>query len=198
MVTTKLINFIESSSLPTDIATFTVYAFTEINNEKDHLAITIGNISESDPVLARIHSQCITGESFFSLRCDCRFQLSESLKRISERGTGIIFYLQQEGRGIGLSNKIRAYKLQDDGFDTVEANHQLGFNEDERNYEIVSAMANYLKIKSIDLMTNNPKKIDAIEKSGLKINKRIPIKSESNDYNKSYLNTKAKKLGHLM
>ena len=197
-MTIKLIDFIESSSLPTEIATFTVHAFTEINNEKDHLAITIGNISESDPVLARIHSQCITGESFFSLRCDCRFQLSESLKRIAERGTGIIFYLQQEGRGIGLSNKIRAYKLQDDGFDTVEANHQLGFNEDERNYEIVSAMANHLKIKSIDLMTNNPKKIDAIEKSGLKINKRIPIKSESNDHNKSYLNTKAKKLGHLM
>ena len=197
-MTAKLIDFIESSSLPTEIATFTVHAFTEINNEKDHLAITIGNISKSDPVLARIHSQCITGESFFSLRCDCRFQLSESLKRIAERGTGIIFYLQQEGRGIGLSNEIRAYKLQDDGFDTVEANHQLGFNEDERNYEIVSAMANYLKIKSIYLMTNNPKKIDAIEKSGLKINKRIPIKSESNDHNKSYLNTKAKKLGHLM
>ena len=197
-MTAKLINFIESSSLPTEIATFTVHAFTEINNEKDHLAITIGNISKSDPVLARIHSQCITGESFFSLRCDCRFQLSESLKRISERGTGIIFYLQQEGRGIGLSNKIRAYKLQDDGFDTVEANHQLGFHEDERSYEIVSAMANHLKIKSMDLMTNNPKKIDAIKKSGLKINKRIPIKSESNDHNKSYLNTKAKKLGHLM
>ena len=197
-MTAKLINFIESSSLPTDIATFTVHAFTEIHNEKDHLAITIGNISESDPVLARIHSQCITGESFFSLRCDCRFQLSESLKRIAERGTGIIFYLQLEGRGIGLSNKIRAYKLQDDGFDTVEANHQLGFHEDERNYEIVSAMANHLKIKSIDLMTNNPKKIDAIEKSGLKINKRIPIKSESNDHNKSYLNTKAKKLGHFI
>ena len=197
-MTAKLINFIESSSLPTDIATFTVHAFTEINNEKDHLAITIGNISNSDPVLARIHSQCITGESFFSLRCDCRFQLSESLKRIAEKGSGIIFYLQQEGRGIGLSNKIRAYKLQDDGFDTVEANHQLGFHEDERNYEIVSAMANHLKIKSMDLMTNNPKKIDAIKKSGLKINKRIPIKSESNDHNKSYLNTKAKKLGHLM
>ena len=193
-MTAKLIDFIESSSLPTDIATFTVHAFTEIHNEKDHLAITIGNISESDPILARIHSQCITGESFFSLRCDCRFQLSESLKRIAEKGTGIIFYLQQEGRGIGLSNKIRAYKLQDDGFDTVEANHQLGFHEDERNYEIVSAMANHLKIKTIDLMTNNPKKIDAIEKSGLKINKRIPIKSESNDHNKSYLSQKQKNL----
>ena len=197
-MTTKLINFIENSSLPTDIATFTVHAFTEINNEKDHLAITMGNISESNPVLARIHSQCITGESFFSLRCDCRFQLSESLKRIAEKGSGIIFYLQQEGRGIGLSNKIRAYKLQDSGFDTVEANHQLGFHEDERNYEIVSSMANHLKIQSIDLMTNNPKKVDAIEKSSLKINKRISIKSKSNDHNRSYLDTKVKKLGHLM
>jgi len=197
-MTAKLINFIESSSLPTDIATFKVHAFTEINSEKDHLAITIGNISNAGPVLARIHSQCITGESFFSLRCDCRFQLSESLRRIAEKGSGIIFYLQQEGRGIGLSNKIRAYKLQDDGFDTVEANHQLGFHEDERNYEIVSAMADHLKIKSLDLMTNNPKKIAAIKKSGLKINTRIPIKSKSNDHNKGYLKTKIKKLGHLM
>ena len=197
-MTAKLINFIESSSLPTDIATFKVHAFTEINSEKDHLAITIGNISNVGPVLARIHSQCITGESFFSLRCDCRFQLSESLRRMAEKGSGIIFYLQQEGRGIGLSNKIRAYKLQDDGFDTVEANHQLGFHEDERNYEIVSAMADHLKIKSLDLMTNNPKKIAAIKKSGLKINTRIPIKSKSNDHNKGYLKTKIKKLGHLM
>ena len=152
----------------------------------------------SDSILTRIHSQCITGESFFSLRCDCRFQLTESLKLIANKGCGVIFYLQQEGRGIGLSNKIRAYKLQDKGLDTVEANHHLGFNEDERNYEIVSAMANHLQIKTIDLLTNNPKKIVALEKSGLKVSKRIPIKSESNAHNKSYLDTKAKKLGHLM
>ena len=194
----KIIKFIESSRLPTDLGTFDVHAFTEIAQKKDHLAITYGNIVSSNPILARIHSQCITGESFFSLRCDCRFQLTESLKRIVKKGDGVVFYLQQEGRGIGLSNKIRAYKLQDTGFDTVEANHQLGFNEDERSYDIVYSMANFLKIKSIDLMTNNPKKIDAIEKAGLKINKRIPIKSDFNDYNKDYLNTKAKKLGHLM
>ena len=192
------INFVEVSELPTEFANFKVHAFTEEKSKIDHLAITLGDITSIDSVLTRIHSQCITGESFFSLRCDCRFQLSESLKRIAEKGSGIIFYLQQEGRGIGLSNKIRAYKLQDDGFDTVEANHQLGFHEDERNYEIVSAMADHLKIKSMDLMTNNPKKIDAIEKSGLRINKRIPIKSKSNDHNKTYLDTKAKKLGHLM
>jgi len=197
-MTKKKINFVESSILPTEIADFQVHAFTEIDSNKDHLAITIGNVDSGDPILSRIHSQCITGESFFSLRCDCRNQLSQSLKRIAEKGKGVIFYLQQEGRGIGLSNKIRAYKLQDKGFDTVEANHHLGFNEDERNYEIVFAMANHLKIKVIDLMTNNPRKIEAIKKSGLRINKRIPITSESNDHNRNYLNTKAKKLGHLM
>ena len=194
----NLIKFVEVSELPSEIANFKVNAFTEKQSEKDHLAITLGDIKLSDSVLTRIHSQCITGESFFSLRCDCRFQLTESLKLIANKGCGVVFYLQQEGRGIGLSNKIRAYKLQDKGLDTVEANHQLGFNEDERNYEIVSEMANHLQIKAIDLLTNNPKKIVALEKSSLKVNKRIPIKSESNAHNKNYLDTKAKKLGHLM
>ena len=192
------LKFIETSNLPSDIGDFKVHAFTDSNDLKDHLAISIGNLNVDKPILSRIHSQCVTGESFFSLRCDCRYQLTESLKQIAKNGCGTIFYLQQEGRGIGLSNKIRAYKLQDDGFDTVEANHQLGFHEDERNYEIVSAMADHLKIKSLDLMTNNPKKIAAIKKSGLKINTRIPIKSKSNDHNKGYLKTKIKKLGHLM
>ena len=194
----KIVSFIEVSELPTEFANFKVHAFTEEKSKIDHLAITLGDIASIDSVLTRIHSQCITGESFFSLRCDCRYQLSESLNQIAKKGRGVVFYLQQEGRGIGLSNKIRAYKLQDSGFDTVEANHQLGFHEDERNYEIVSSMANHLKIQSIDLMTNNPKKVDAIEKSSLKINKRISIKSKSNDHNRSYLDTKAKKLGHLM
>ena len=194
----KLIKFVEKSSLPTDIANFSVNAFTETDNEKDHLAIVLGNIESASSVLTRIHSQCITGESFFSLRCDCRFQLTESLNLIAKNGCGVIFYLQQEGRGIGLSNKIKAYKLQDQGLDTVEANHQLGFAEDERSYEIVSEMAQYLNISSIDLMTNNPKKIEAIENSGLKVNKRIPIKIKSNDHNKDYLHAKVKKLGHLM
>jgi len=194
----NIITFVESSELPTEFANFKVYAFTETGNTKDHLVISLGDLTSKKPVLARIHSQCITGESLFSLRCDCRFQLTESLQQIAENGSGAIFYLQQEGRGIGLSNKIRAYKLQDEGLDTVEANHQLGFHEDERNYEIVVSMAKHLQIKSVDLMTNNPKKIDALEKMGLTINKRVPILSKSNDYNKKYLSTKAKKLGHLM
>jgi len=194
----NIITFVESSELPTKFANFKVYAFTETGNTKDHLVISLGDLTSKKPILARIHSQCITGESLFSLRCDCRFQLTESLQQIAENGSGAIFYLQQEGRGIGLSNKIRAYKLQDEGLDTVEANHQLGFHEDERNYEIVASMAKHLQIKSVDLMTNNPKKIDALGKMGLTINKRVPILSKSNDYNKKYLSTKAKKLGHLM
>ena len=193
----KIISFVDTSELPTDIANFKVHAFTEEQNKKDHLVIAFGNIESNKPVLSRIHSQCITGESFFSMRCDCRFQLTESLQQIANNGSGVIFYLQQEGRGIGLSNKIRAYKLQDEGMDTVEANHQLGFHEDERNYEIVASMADHLNINSVDLMTNNPKKINALEKLGLKVNKRIPILSESNEHNEKYLSTKAKKLGHL-
>ena len=193
----KIISFVDTNELPTDIANFKVHAFTEEQNKKDHLVIAFGNIESDKPVLSRIHSQCLTGESFFSMRCDCRFQLTESLQQIANNGSGVIFYLQQEGRGIGLSNKIRAYKLQDEGMDTVEANHQLGFHEDERNYEIVASMADHLNINSVDLMTNNPKKIKALEKLGLQVNKRIPILSESNEHNKKYLSTKAKKLGHL-
>ena len=191
------LKFIETSNLPTDIGEFKVHAFTEESKSKDHLAIGMGDLLTSEPVLCRIHSQCITGESFFSMRCDCRYQLTESLTQIAEKGRGVIFYLQQEGRGIGLSNKIRAYNLQDKGFDTVEANHQLGFKEDERGYDIVSEMINFLGIKKVDLMTNNPKKIKALEEMGVIINQRVQISSSTNKYNEKYISTKIKKLGHL-
>ena len=193
-----IIKFIEVSELPNEIANFKVHAFTENPSNTDHLAITFGDINSANSVLARIHSQCITGESFFSLRCDCRFQLTESLRLIANKGCGVVFYLQQEGRGIGLSNKIRAYKLQDQGLDTVEANHQLGFGEDERSYEIVSAMAKHLNVTTIDLMTNNPKKIEALKTMGIIVNQRVPLKSNPNRYNEKYINTKIKKLGHLL
>ena len=192
------LKFIETSKLPTDIGEFTVHAFTDENMSKDHLAISMGDLLTNEPVLCRIHSQCITGESFFSMRCDCRYQLTESLTQIADKGRGVIFYLQQEGRGIGLSNKIRAYNLQDKGLDTVEANHQLGFKEDERTYETVSGMINFLAIKKVDLMTNNPKKIDALKAMGIIINERIPLSSNPNKYNEKYINTKIKKLGHLL
>jgi GTP cyclohydrolase II len=192
------LKFIETSNLPTDIGEFKVHAFTEESKSKDHLAIGMGDLLTNEPVLCRIHSQCITGESFFSMRCDCRYQLTESLTRIAEKGRGVVFYLQQEGRGIGLSNKIRAYNLQDKGFDTVEANHQLGFKEDERGYDIVSGMINFLGIKKVDLMTNNPKKIKALEAMGVIINQRVQISSSTNKYNEKYISTKIKKLGHLL
>jgi GTP cyclohydrolase II len=192
------LKFIETSNLPTDLGEFKIHAFTDEKTSKDHLAISMGDLLTSEPVLSRIHSQCITGESFFSMRCDCRYQLTESLKQIAERGRGVVFYLQQEGRGIGLSNKIRAYNLQDKGLDTVEANHQLGFKEDERDYETVSGMINFLGIKTVDLMTNNPKKIDALKAMGVVINERVPLSSNTNKYNEKYILTKKKKLGHLL
>ena len=191
------LKFIETSNLPTDIGDFKVHAFTDSKDLKDHLAISIGDLSVDKPILSRIHSQCVTGESFFSLRCDCRFQLTESLNQIAKKELGVIFYLQQEGRGIGLSNKIRAYNLQDKGLDTVEANHQLGFEEDERSYETVSEMISFLGIKKIDLMTNNPKKIDALKSFGVIINQRIPLSTDTNKHNQKYISTKIKKLGHL-
>ena len=192
------LKFIETSNLPTDIGDFKVHAFTDSKDLKDHLAISIGDLSVDKPILSRIHSQCVTGESFFSLRCDCRYQLTESLNQIAKKELGVIFYLQQEGRGIGLSNKIRAYNLQDKGLDTVEANHQLGFEEDERSYETVSAMISFLGIKKIDLMTNNPKKINALKSFGVIINQRVPLSTDTNKHNQKYISTKIKKLGHLL
>ena len=194
----RLIEFVESCEFPTEIAKFQLYAFKENVTNKEHLAIILGSFNNNVPILARIHCQCLTGESLFSLRCDCRFQLTESLKKIAKKGSGIIFYLQQEGRNIGLLNKIKAYKLQDQGFDTVEANHKLGFDDDPRDYKIVSAIAKYLGINSVDLMTNNPRKIEALKENGLSVNKRIPIKSKATKYNRNYLKTKAEKLGHLL
>jgi GTP cyclohydrolase II len=192
------LKFIETSKLPTDIGEFTIHAFTDEIEKKDHLAIFMGDLLTDEPVLSRIHSQCITGESFFSMRCDCRFQLTESLKQIANTGRGVVFYLQQEGRGIGLSNKIKAYSLQDKGLDTVEANHQLGFKEDERTYETVSEMIKFLAIKKIDLMTNNPRKIKALKDMGVEVNQRIPLSSDTNKYNEKYISTKINKLGHLI
>ena len=192
------LKFIETSKLPTDIGEFTVHAFTDQKESKDHLAICMGDLLTNEPVLSRIHSQCITGESFFSMRCDCRYQLTESLQQIANIGRGVVFYLQQDGRGIGLSNKIKAYSLQDKGLDTVEANHQLGFKEDERTYETVSGMIKFLAIKKLDLMTNNPKKIKALKDMGVEVNQRIPLSTDTNKYNEKYISTKINKLGHLL
>lgn len=192
------LRFIASSRLPTPWAVFTMHGFEDSETGKEHLALTLGHLDTTEAVLARIHSECLTGDALFSLRCDCGFQLQEALKRIATEGRGVLFYLRQEGRGIGLLNKIRAYHLQDAGADTVEANEQLGFAADMREYSMLPSMLEHLGINSVRLMTNNPRKIDAFTSYGIKVEERIPLTTGLNPHNADYLDTKASKLGHLM
>lgn len=190
--------YVPPCDLPTPWATFQLHAFVEKSTGKEHLALTLGDIASGEPVLARLHSECMTGDALFSQRCDCGAQLEAAMRKVSAEGRGVILYLRQEGRGIGLVNKIHAYRLQDGGADTVEANQELGFAPDQRNYRFVEPMLEKLGVKSLRLMTNNPRKIDAIELMGIEIVERIPIVIERNKHNTRYLKTKAAKLGHLM
>lgn len=162
------------------------------------MALTLGPIDDGEPVLARVHSECLTGDALFSQRCDCGAQLETALRRIAVQGRGIVLYLRQEGRGIGLVNKIRAYQLQDQGADTVEANEQLGFAADLRRYDLCRSMLDYFGVAKLRLMTNNPKKIQALEKIGIEIVERIELQVNRNPYNEGYLTTKAAKLGHWL
>jgi len=177
---------------------FTLHGFEELETGKEHIALTLGDVSSGEPVLARVHSECLTGDSLFSLRCDCGSQLQAALKKIAEEGVGVVLYLRQEGRGIGLLNKVRAYQLQDEGADTVEANEQLGFDADLRDYSVCKAIFTHLQVKKLRLMTNNPVKIKALTKLGLEVIERIPLRTGINSYNAKYLATKAEKFGHLM
>jgi len=172
--------------------------FEDTETGKDHIALVYGDVSGDEPVLARIHSECLTGDALFSLRCDCGFQLQEALKRISEAGRGVLLYLRQEGRGIGLLNKIKAYHLQDQGADTVEANEQLGFAADMRDYSMCDPMLAHLGIKSVNLMTNNPRKVAALKTYGVNVAERVPLQVGKNSHNEQYLATKMGKLGHMM
>ncbi|MGQ9426823.1 GTP cyclohydrolase II [Gilvimarinus sp. F26214L] len=189
--------FVESSKLPTPWGMFQMYGFEDTATEKEHIALTMGDVGNGEPVLARIHSECLTGDALFSLRCDCGAQLQAAMHRISVEGRGVIFYLRQEGRGIGLLNKIKAYHLQDKGADTVEANEQLGFGADMRDYSILRDMLEYLHIEQVRLMTNNPKKVDALKSLGIQVVERIPHQTGRNPHNIKYLETKKGKLGHL-
>ncbi len=191
------LKFVESAKLPTQWAEFRIFGFEDEQTGKEHVALVLGDIANGEPVHMRMHSECLTGDAMFSLRCDCGAQLEAALKHIAEEGRGILLYLRQEGRGIGLINKIKAYHLQDGGADTVEANEQLGFDADLREYDIAYDMLNYLKVKKICLMTNNPKKVEALEKHGLEVVERLPWKYGENTHNSHYLSTKARKLGHL-
>ena len=193
-----LLDYVTSCTLPTPWAQFTLHAFVEHSTGKEHLAMTLGDIKDGEPPLARIHSECLTGDVMFSQRCDCGAQLEGALKKIAAEGRGILLYLRQEGRGIGLVNKIRAYRLQEAGADTVEANLQLGFHADARNYELVLPMLQQFGIESVRLMTNNPRKIAALEKLGIKVADRVPLLVNRNAFNTGYLDTKQAKLGHMM
>lgn len=192
------IRYVESSLLPTAWAVFDMHGFEDIENDKEHLVLTLGDISSDEPVLARIHSECLTGDALFSMRCDCGAQLEAALQRIAQKGRGALLYLRQEGRGIGLLNKIKAYKLQDNGADTVEANEQLGFGADMRDYRMCKVMLDHLEIKKVRLMTNNPQKVKALTEQGIDVVERIPLQTGQNPHNAKYLATKAGKLGHLM
>lgn len=158
----------------------------------------MGDISTPEPVLIRLHSECLTGDALFSLRCDCGPQLKKAMQRIAEQGRGAVLYLRQEGRGIGLINKIRAYHLQDEGADTVEANTQLGFDADARQYAMLGPMLDFFHIRDVRLMTNNPRKVKALEELGYNVVERIEHRIKPNPYNQYYLHTKALKLGHLL
>lgn len=189
---------VASCRLPTPWATFTMHGFEESATGREHVALTLGNIDDGAPVLARMHSECLTGDGLFSRRCDCGPQLEAALEAIAAEGRGVLLYLRQEGRGIGLLNKIRAYALQDEGADTVEANHQLGFEADRRDYAVAADMLRELRVASVRLMTNNPRKLHALAKYGIVVTERVPHQIEANPHNAGYLRTKAQRLGHLL
>ncbi|MFR6222076.1 MAG: GTP cyclohydrolase II [Anaerococcus sp.] len=191
-------NFLEKTNiinLPTDHGKFKAISFYDKVEKKEHLALIKGKI-DGENILTRIHSECLTGDVFSSNRCDCGNQLHKAMEMIDEKGEGIILYLRQEGRGIGLFNKIKAYHLQEEGYDTVDANIKLGFAPDLRNYKIACLMLKELGVKSIELLTNNPDKIEQVEKYNIKVNKRVPIEIHSNHIDRIYLKTKADRMGH--
>ena len=192
------VRFVESSRLPTQWGEFNIHGFEDTQSNKEHVVLTMGNVDDGQTVLARVHSECLTGDALFSLRCDCGNQLYAALEAIAREGRGALFYLRQEGRGIGLLNKIKAYKLQDAGADTVEANEQLGFGADMRDYSMLEPMIDHLGVKSVRLMTNNPRKVAACEEHGVKVVERIALHTDSNPHNEKYLQTKVGKLGHMI
>jgi len=186
------------ADLPTRFGFFNVVAFYNNRDRKEHAAFVRGDITGAQDVPVRLHSECLTGDAIGSLRCDCRDQLEAALQALGGKEKGILLYMRQEGRGIGLINKIRAYGLQDHGYDTVEANLALGFRDDEREYSVAAHMLYSLKVKSIQLMTNNPRKIADLTQYGIKVNGRIPLVIPPNQHNRFYLETKAIKSGHLI
>jgi GTP cyclohydrolase II len=185
------------AQLPTRFGDYQVAAFSSRPDGKEHAAFVHGDVFEKEEVPVRLHSECLTGDAIGSLRCDCRDQLIDSLERIGSMENGVVLYLRQEGRGIGFSNKIKAYQLQDAGFDTVQANELLGFRPDERDYGVAAHMLGSLHVRSIQILTNNPSKVTDLRRHGVKIVRRIPVIVPPNQFNLPYLETKRKRMGHL-
>ncbi len=195
---TKLIKKIETANLPTEYGAFKLIVYESTVDKLHHLALVLGEVKGSVPVLVRVHSQCLTGDVFGSQRCDCGKQLFKAMEMIQKEKKGVLLYMRQEGRGIGLANKIRAYALQEQGLDTVEANHALGFSADLRDYGIGAQILVDLGLENIRILTNNPKKIVGLEGYGLKVGECLPLEIEPNSLNIDYLRTKKKKLGHIL
>ena len=191
------ISYVASAALPTQWGQFTIHGFEDSASGKEHVALTMGALKPGEPVLSRLHSECLTGDCLFSLRCDCGPQLQAAMQQIAEAGAGLILYLRQEGRGIGLLNKIKAYALQDSGADTVEANVQLGFKPDAREYEICKPMLDHLQIDTLRLLTNNPRKVNALQEKGIEVSEVVSLHTETNPHNEGYLAVKVNKLGHM-
>jgi len=191
---------IAEADFPTGFGHFRILGFQGVDGteSEDAVVLKVGDIGTPEPLLVRIHSQCLTGDVFHSLRCDCRAQLEMSLQRIAEEGRGLLIYEHQEGRGIGLLNKLRAYELQDQGADTVEANERLGFKVDLRSYQLPGAILLYFGLDKIRLLSNNPEKVEAVERAGVTVKERIPCLVEAHDSTQSYLRTKKDKMGHLI
>ena len=191
------------AEFPTQFGLFRIYGFEGIFTDsgartEEAVVLKMGDLTLSEPPLVRIHSQCLTGDVFHSLRCDCRAQLEIALKSIASEGRGLLIYEHQEGRGIGLLNKLRAYELQDQGADTVEANEQLGFDSDLRSYALPGAILQYFGLKAIRLLSNNPEKVEAVEKAGVQVAERVPCLADVLDTRQAYLRTKRDKMGHLL
>lgn len=193
----KALKFVASCRLPTEWGEFTMHGFEEEGGQ-EHVALTMGDVSDGLPVLSRIHSECLTGDALFSVKCDCGPQLQAAMQAVQKEGRGVIVYLRQEGRGIGLINKIRAYRLQDQGLDTVEANVALGLPVDARDFTLAKQIYDYLYIREVRLLTNNPEKIQTLKDSGINVVERIALHVGENVENERYLHTKADKLGHLI